>query len=804
MDEFDQQEITVPEELPLLPVRDVVIFPYMILPLFVGRESSIRAVEYAMEHEKVIFLSAQKEMTDENPSPEAIYEVGTYALIMRMRKLPDGRIKVLIQGLGKGKIEIYQQQDPFYRVKIKKIEQTSKGKDEVTVEALVRTVKEQLEKLVSLGRMISPDILLIMDEVTEPGKLSDLIASNMGLKVIDAQRILETNDIEEKLKLVNQLLSRELDVLSMKEKIKIQAREEMTKTQKEYFLREQLKAIRTELGEQADKNDEMQELREKILAAHMPKESEEEALKQLSRLERMHPDSSESSVVHTYLDWLVEVPWSKRTEDSLDIKRAKEILDEDHFGLEKVKDRILEFLAVRKLRHSMSGPILCFSGPPGVGKTSLGKSIARAMGRHFIRISLGGIRDEAEIRGHRRTYVGAMPGKIIQGLKQSGVNNPIFMLDEIDKIGNDFRGDPASALLEVLDPEQNYSFRDHYLNMPFDLSNVFFIATANFIDPVHPALKDRMEVIQLPGYSEDEKLKIAERFLIPKQIKNNGFTEEKIKITKGAVKTIIRQYTQEAGLRNLEREIASICRKVARKFAEKEVVSTVIDENNISKFLGVPKFLEEEEQKKSEVGIATGLAWTPYGGEILYIEATQMAGKGGLTLTGQLGDVMKESAQAALSYIRAHAKEFGIEDPEFFAKNDLHVHVPKGAIPKDGPSAGVTIAASLISLITKRPISKDIAMTGEITLTGKVLPIGGIREKVLAALRQNIKTVIIPYRNKEDLKEIAKEYKENIKFILAKDLKDILHAVFGRESSFLKSERKEPFRKYRFGKEEAA
>lgn len=798
MDEFSQpEEIKVPDELPLLPVRDVVVFPYMILPLFVGRESSIRAVEYAMEHEKIIFLSAQKDVSDENPSPERIHEVGTYALIMRMRKLPDGRVKILIQGLGKGKVESYRQQDPYFIVKIKRLSETLNGKNEIAVEAMVRTIKEQLEKLVSLGRMISPDILLIMDEVGEPGKLADLIASNMGLKVIDAQRILEVTRIEEKLQLVNQLLSRELDVLSMKEKIRSQARDEMTKTQKEYFLREQLKAIRTELGEQGDKDDEMQELRGQILAAHMPKENEEEALKQLKRLERMHPESSESSVVHTYLDWLVEVPWGKRSEDSLDLGRAKEILDEDHFGLEKVKDRILEFLAVRKLRHSMSGPILCFSGPPGVGKTSLGKSIARAMGRQFVRISLGGIRDEAEIRGHRRTYVGAMPGKIIQGLKQANTNNPVFMLDEIDKIGNDFRGDPASALLEVLDPEQNFSFRDHYLNMPFDLSNVFFIATANFIDPVHPALKDRMEVIQLPGYSEEEKIKIAEQFLIQKQIKNNGLTEGQLKITKGAVKAIIRQYTQEAGLRNLEREIASVCRKVARRFAEKESAITVVDENALSRFLGIPKFLEEEEQKKNEIGVATGLAWTPYGGEILYVEATHMPGKGGLTLTGQLGEVMKESAQAALSFIRAHAKELGIEDSEFFAKNDLHVHIPKGAIPKDGPSAGVTVATAIISLMTKRPTPKDIAMTGEITLTGKVLAVGGIREKVLAALRQNIQTIIIPYRNKEDLKEVSKEYKENIEFILARDLKDVLKAVFRREPATI--------RQYKsFAKEKAA
>lgn len=776
MSDEAQSKMSIPEEVALLPVRDVVVFPYMILPLFVGRTSSIQAVEYALSHEKIIFLSSQKNVADENPNSQDIYEIGTYAMIMRMRKLPDGRIKILVQGLGKAKINKFLKKAPFYIVNITKLEDKVSTVDEIdiTLEAVVRTVKEQLEKLVSMGRILAPDILMILDEVFEPGKLADLITSNLGLKVSDAQEILEMTDVARRLEKVSSLLTRELDVISMQEKIRSQAKDEMSRTQREYFLREQLKAIKGELGELNDKESDLEEMRQKIEAAKMPKEANDEALAQLSRLERIHPESTESNVVYTYLEWLTEVPWSKYSKDSLDIRKAKQILDEDHFGLVKVKDRILEFLAVQKLKHRMTGPILCFSGPPGVGKTSLGRSIARAMGRQFVRISLGGIHDEAEIRGHRRTYVGAMPGKIIQGLKQANTNNPVFMLDEVDKVGSDFRGDPASALLEVLDPEQNNTFRDHYLNLAFDLSNVFFIATANMIDPVLPALKDRMEVIQLPGYSEHEKLKIAEQFLIPKQIRLNGLKNDQIIFEADAIKAIIHRYTQEAGLRNLEREIAAACRKVARQFAEGKEASVIVTESNLSKFLGITKYQREEERKENEIGIATGLAWTPYGGEMLTVEATQMAGRGSLTLTGQLGDVMKESASAAMSYIRAHARELGVGDEQFYRKREIHVHVPQGAIPKDGPSAGITIAAALVSLLTGQPIRRDLAMTGEMTLTGKVLPVGGIREKVLAALRQDIKTVIVPYGNREELEELTKDVRGRLKFILVKTLRDVL------------------------------
>lgn len=777
--ETDIKDIHIPKTLPLLPVRDIVVFPYMILPLFVGRQTSVKAVEHALAHEKMIFLATQKDVADEDPQPKGIYEMGTYAMIMRMRKLPDGRVKILVQGLGKGKIEKYVQKEPFYQIQVIKIDDKIPDQKEVSIqiEAMVRNVKEQLEKLISLGRPLAPDLLMILDEVTDAGKLADLIASNLGLKVNEAQEILETTDVFQRLQKVNQFLSQELDILSMQAKIRSQAREEMTRSQREYFLREQMKAIKTELGDMDSKEDDIDDLRNKIKASGMSKEVEEEALKQLHRLERIHPDSSESSVVRTYLEWLVEVPWSQHSQDNIDIGRAEQILNEDHYGLEKVKERILEFLAVRKLKDKITGPILCFSGPPGVGKTSLGKSIARAMGRKFVRVSLGGLRDEAEIRGHRRTYVGALPGKVIQSLKQAKTQNPVFMLDEIDKIGNDFRGDPASALLEVLDPEQNCNFTDHYLNLPFDLSHVLFIATANLVDPVLPALKDRMEVIHLPGYSEDEKIKIAQNFLIPKQLEQHGINQEILTFDEKAIKNIIHYYTQEAGLRNLEREISAICRKAARKIAEGIKTRLHITPENLTSFLGIQKHLPTEEQQENEVGIATGLAWTPYGGEILYIEATRMRGKGkSFILTGQLGEVMKESAQAALSYIRAHDKEWGIEE-NYFENNELHIHIPKGAIPKDGPSAGVALATAILSLITGSEIYKDIAMTGEISLTGKVLPVGGIREKVLAALRYNIQTIVLPESNREDLKEIPKDIRDKIKFVFAKTLKDVFGAT---------------------------
>lgn len=776
----ENEELVIPDELPLLPIRDVVVYPYMILPLFVGREPSIRAVNESLAKDRLIFLAAQKEITDENPSPETIYPIGTVAMIMRMRKLPDGRVKILVQGLMKGTATNYTQEKPFFVARIKQIKEKPATRDNVEVEALMRTVKEQLEKVISLGRMLSPDILMVVDDINEAGRLADLVASNLGLKVNEAQEILELFDPVDRLKKVNEILVKELEILAMQARIRSQARDEMSKSQREYFLREQIRAIKNELGDTESKQEEVQELRNKIEAAKMPDEVHEEAIKQVSRLERMHQDASEATIVRTYLDWLIDLPWSKHTEDALDLGLAQKVLDEDHFDLKKIKERILEFLAVRKLKKKMKGPILCFVGPPGVGKTSLGKSIARAMGRKFVRISLGGIRDEADVRGHRRTYVGAMPGRIVQGLKQAGSNNPIFMLDEIDKLGADFRGDPAAALLEVLDPEQNFSFRDHYLNLPFDLSNVMFVATANLMDTVPAALKDRMEVIQLAGYSQEEKLKIAKMFLIDKQIDENGLRHEDVEITDQAVARVVEQYTQEAGLRNLERNIAAICRKVARKIATAESKPSKIVVNGVSipKYLGPPKFIPEDEREKDEVGVVTGLAWTQVGGEILNIEVTMMkkAG-GGLILTGSLGDVMKESAHAAMSFARSRAATFGI-DEKVFSRYEIHVHVPQGATPKDGPSAGITLATAIISLLTGNPVRKDVAMTGEISLRGKVLPIGGLKEKTLAALRHGIKNLVIPYKNGKDLDDVPKELRKKCKFFLAKDLNDVLkHAL---------------------------
>jgi ATP-dependent Lon protease len=624
-----------------------------------------------------------------------------------------------------------------------------------------------------MGKIISSEVSVIVENMQDPGSLADLIASNIGLKVEEAQRLLETVDPLVRLRKVNEFLSKEHELLTMQARIQSAAKEDMGKTQREYYLREQLRAIQQELGETDARGEEMAELRKGIEDSKMPAPVEKEALKQLGRLEQMHPDAAEANMIRTYLDWMVELPWSKATKDSLDIKRAKEILDEDHYYLEKIKERILEFLAVRKLKKKMKGPILCFVGPPGVGKTSLGKSIARAMGRKFVRISLGGVRDEAEIRGHRRTYVGALPGRIIQGLKQAGTNNPVFMLDEIDKIGADFRGDPSAALLEILDPEQNHAFSDHYINLPYNLSNVMFIATANQIDPVPSALRDRMEVINLSGYTEEEKLQIAKRYLIPRQIQDNGITEKIITFSDESINAVISKYTREAGLRNLEREIGSVCRKVARKIAEGNNSHFMINTTSIAKYLGPPKFLREAEMEKNETGVATGLAWTPVGGEVLFVEATVMKGKGGLTLTGQLGDVMKESAQAALSYIRSKASEFQLAE-DFYANLDIHVHVPAGAIPKDGPSAGVTMTTALVSALTRVPIKRDVAMTGEITLRGKVLPIGGLKEKILAAIRAGITCIIIPKQNEKDLEEVPKHILKKVTIVTAEIIDDVL------------------------------
>ena len=764
--------VEIPNILPLLPIRDIVIYPYMMLPLFVGRDVSIRAVEESLSRDRLIFLVSQKNSAEENPNPADIHRVGTIASIMRMLKLADGRVKILVQGLSKGEVDSYLRERPYFEVKIRKVIEPTLSEVPIEVEALMRTAKEKIEQILNL-KNLPPEIVMVTDNIGDPGVLADLVASNLRLKNEESQAILEIFDPIERLKKVNELLSRELELSTMQARIQNQAKEEMTKTQRDYFLREQMKQIQQELGEGDDRAEEISELRKQIDKAKMPPEVKREADKQLRRLEQMHPESSEASLVRTYMDWLVELPWSKRTKDNLDLEKAKKVLDEDHYDLEKVKERILEYLAVNKLRRKLKGPILCFVGPPGVGKTSLGRSIARALERSFVRVSLGGVRDEAEMRGHRRTYVGALPGRIIQGVKQAGSNNPVFMLDEIDKVGADFRGDPSAALLEVLDPEQNHAFSDHYLNLPFDLSNVLFICTANLLDPVPPALADRMEVIQLSGYTNEEKLEIARKFLIPRQLEDNGISTKYLEFSNDALLRIIAEYTKEAGLRNLERELASICRKVARKVAEGKSELTKLTRANIHSFLGAPKFLPEAEQEHHEIGVSTGLAWTSAGGEVLYVEASLSKGRGNLTLTGQLGDVMKESAQAAVSYARAHAKTLGIEE-DFYQKLDIHIHVPAGAIPKDGPSAGITMATALISALTKRPVNRDVAMTGEITLRGRVLPIGGLKEKSLAAFRAGIKTVILPDRNEKDMDDIPKALRRKLHWVLAKNMSDVL------------------------------
>lgn len=785
--ENKSSQVEIPDVLPLLPIRDIVIYPYMMLPLFVGRDVSIRAVEEALSRDRLIFLVSQVNSAEENPAPGDIHRVGTIASIMRMLKLADGRVKILVQGLAKGEVDSYLRERPFFEVKIRKVIEATVAEVPIEVEALMRTAKEKIEQILNL-KNLPPEIVMVTDNISDPGVLADLVASNLRLKIDESQAILEVFDPIERLKKVNELLTRELELSAMQARIQSQAKEEMSKTQRDYYLREQLKQIQQELGEGDERAEEIGELKKQIAKAKMPTEVKREADKQLRRLEQMHPESSEASLVRTYLDWLVELPWSKRTKDNLNIKKAKEVLDEDHYNLEKIKERILEYLAVNKLRRKIKGPILCFVGPPGVGKTSLGRSIARSLGRNFVRVSLGGVRDEAEIRGHRRTYVGALPGRVIQGIKQADSNNPVFMLDEIDKVGADFRGDPSAALLEVLDPEQNHAFSDHYLNLPFDLSNVLFICTANLLDPIPPALADRMEVIQLSGYTNEEKLAIARKYLVPRQLNDNGISTKQLEISDDAVLRVIAEYTKEAGLRNLEREIASICRKVARKVAEGKDELTRVTRANVHTFLGAPKFLPEAEQEEHEIGVATGLAWTSTGGEILYVEASLSRGRGNLTLTGQLGDVMKESAQAAVSYARAHAKTLGIE-ADFYQKLDIHIHVPAGAIPKDGPSAGITMATALISALTKRPVSRDVAMTGEITLRGRVLPIGGLKEKSLAAFRAGIRTIIIPDRNEKDLEEIPKPLRRKLNWVPAKNMSDVLKVALVEQGATTKKPR---------------
>ncbi len=782
LEQKGNKEIERPENLPVLPVRDIVVFPYMILPLFVGREMSIKAIEHSLNSNKMVFMVTQKDLDVENPTPDDLYSVGTAGAIMRMLKLPDGRVKILIRGLSKARALSYSQTEPFFKANIEKIGEEKAETLTIEEEAMIRTVKEQIDKTASLGKTLLPDVMGVIEGIEEPGRLADLIASNIGLKTEQAQEILEIMEPVQRLKRVSEILGREIELLTVQQKIQSEARGEIDKTQREYFLREQLKAIQKELGDMDERAEEIREFGKKIEDAKMPEKVLKEAEKQLKRLEKMHPDSAEAATVRTYIDWLVELPWSKSTTDNLDIKAAEKVLNEDHYDLEKVKERILEYLSVRKLKEKMKGPILCFIGPPGVGKTSLGRSIARALGREFTRMSLGGMRDEAEIRGHRRTYVGALPGRIIQGIKTAGTNNPVFMLDEIDKIGMDFRGDPSSALLEVLDPEQNFAFVDHYLAVPFDLTKVMFITTGNLVDTIPSPLRDRMEIIYLSGYTTEEKLGIAKNYLIPKQLDAHGISSKILKITDPGLRSIISQYTREAGVRNLEREIANVCRKVARKIAEGKEKLFVINLQNIHRYLGVPKYLPEEEMEKDEVGVATGLAWTETGGDIIYVEATPMRGKGQLTLTGQLGDVMKESAQAALSYIRSRSRNLGLND-DLFSKTDLHIHVPAGATPKDGPSAGITMATAIASALTGKAVSKNIAMTGEVTLRGRVLPVGGLKEKTLAAKRMGIKTVVIPKRNRKDLEDIPKYIKKDMEFIFAETMDDVLKVSLKKTNS---------------------
>jgi ATP-dependent Lon protease len=785
--EEDIGETEMPTSLPLLPVRDVVIFTDMLLPLFVGRDKSIRAVESAASKDRFLFVATQKDPDIENPKVDDIFTVGTISRILRMLKLPDGRVKALVQGFAKARIVKYVQKRSFFKVKVEILDEPVEDYSELEIEALMRNVRENSEKILALRGELSGDVGSILESIDEPGKLADLVASNLRLKIEDAQEVIELINPLERLRKVHDLLSHEVELSVMQAKIQSDVKDEISKSQRDYFLREQMRAIHKELGELDEKSQEVEEYRKRIKKARMPKEARQEAEKQLRRLEQMHPDSAESSVVRTYLDWLTEVPWKKATKDVLDIQKAQKALNRDHFGLEKIKDRILEYLSVRKLNPDLKGSILCFVGPPGVGKTSLGQAIAKAMKRKFIRISLGGIRDEAEIRGHRRTYIGAMPGRIIQGLKTCNSNNPVFMMDEIDKLGNDFRGDPSSALLEALDPEQNGAFSDHYLNLPFDLSKVMFILTANVTDTIPSALLDRMEVIKLSGYTEEEKVIIAEKHLVPRQLKENGLKPRQISFSQNALRRMINEYTSEAGLRNFERKIGAVCRKVARKIAEGEKGPFTIMRSGLQKYLGVAKYYPELDQEQSQVGLSTGLAWTQAGGEVLYVEASLICGKGELIVTGQIGDVMQESARAAVSYARAYLDKNGVKQ-DSLENLDIHIHVPAGAIPKDGPSAGIAMATALISAVTQRAVNKDVAMTGEITLRGRVLPIGGLKEKSLGALRAGIKTVIIPAKNKKDLAEIPNTIKRKLTFVALGNMDEVLGIA-------LEAPKKKPARK---------
>jgi ATP-dependent Lon protease len=763
----------------VLPLRNSVLFPHAVMPISVGRRKTLALVENALEHDLPIVVVSQREASVDEPAPpEDLYEEGTVARILKAIRVGGGNINLIIQGIERSRVVRFTETDPFLSAEIEALDTVDE--ESLEIEALARNLTLQFRKLVEVHPNLSGDISELSLPEDDPDRLADLVASVLPIPVADKMELLPVTSLKKRLDMVTQRVVKEIQVTELGSQIQSRVMDEVGKTQRQFYLREQMKAIQRELGEGDDRTREMEELRQKVKDAGMPEEVNEVAERELERLSMMSPASAEYTVSRTYLDWLVNLPWSKTTEDKIDLKKTREILDEDHYDLEKVKDRILEYLAVRKRKPDIKGPIICFVGPPGTGKTSLGKSVARSMGRKFVRVSLGGVRDEAEIRGHRRTYVGALPGRIVQGLKRAGTKNPVFVLDEIDKLGADFRGDPSSALLEVLDPEQNHQFSDHYLEVPFDLTQVMFLCTANVIDTIPPALRDRMEVISLPGYTEEEKLEIARRHLIPRQISDNGLDEADVTIEDDSVRKIIGDYTREAGLRNLEREIASLCRKIARKLVEEddESMSINVEADQIADYLGPARFYREIVERADVPGVAIGLAYTQSGGDILFIEATRMPGRGKLTITGRLGEVMKESAQAALSWIRANAKEFEIP-VEVFDKSDLHVHVPAGAVPKDGPSAGVTIAVSIISLLTGTPVKPMLAMTGEVTLRGKVLPVGGIKEKVLAARRAGVSHVILPAHNEKDLVDVQPELREKLEFAFVEDLGDVIREAFG-------------------------